>query len=44
MSLLQPDGYYDTVYMGHMMDKIANVYQKPFPVRSEKQVFCYVAG
>ena len=32
------------IYMGHMIDKMADVYKRTFPVRSKIQVYCFVAG
>ena len=43
MSLLQP-GDYDDIYMGHVIDKMADVYKRSFLMRSKKQVYRFVAG
>jgi len=42
MSSLRP-GDYDDIW-GLMIDKLADVYQKAFPVRSKNQVHHFVAG
>ena len=32
------------IYLGHVIDKMAVVYQRSFPVRSKKRVHCCVAS
>ena len=32
------------IYRGHVMDKVADVYKKTFPVRSKKQIYRFVTG